>query len=65
MAATSNARSRPNATQAATPIAKSAVPTANWKGLACHPMCAATVAGKKTWETPAHSPVTPMGAIKR
>ena len=64
MATTLSATSRPNATQAATPIAKFAVPTSNWKkGLACHPMCAAAVAGKKTWETPVHSPVTPMRAI--
>jgi 2-polyprenyl-6-methoxyphenol hydroxylase-like FAD-dependent oxidoreductase len=30
--------SRQKATHAVTPIARSAIPTSNWKGLTCHPM---------------------------
>jgi hypothetical protein len=32
----------------------------NLKGLTCHPIRAAAIAGKKTCEVPAHRPVTPM-----
>ena len=49
-------RSRQKATQAVTPTAKSAIPTSNWNGLTSHPICAAAVAGKRTWEMPAHNP---------
>jgi hypothetical protein len=38
----------PKAMQAVAPMAKSAIPTSNWKWLTCQPMSAAAVAVRKT-----------------
>lgn len=65
MATTLSATSRPNATQAATPIAKSAVPQLELEGTGLPPNVCRGGGWKEAWETPAHSPVTPMRAIKR
>ena len=40
-------RLRQKLTQAVAPIARSAMPTSNWKGLGSQPMSAAAISGKK------------------
>ena len=48
----------------AKPIPRLATPTSNWKGLVCHPIACATLAGKTMWPSAAHNPINPTGKMK-
>jgi hypothetical protein len=48
----------------AQPIPRLAAPTSNWKGLVCHPIACAALAGKTMWPSAAQNPINPTGKMK-
>ena len=57
-------KGRKTAYNPAKPIPRLATPTSNWKGLVCHPIACATLAGKTMWPSAPHNPINPTGKMK-